>query len=156
MLNVNEHAISDLAWAAGFIDGDGVVSVYRRKDRGKEFRVVVRAMNCNRLALDRLRNLFGGTVHPMLKAETAKLRGWKPSFYWAASDRIAERAIRGMMPFLVLKRRQAELALEAQSLIGQTRLNQQHPQVNSLCTILEQMRELNKKGQRPLVVEKGQ
>src|SRR3990167_9877690 len=111
----NEQTVADLAWAAGFIDGDGVISMYQRKDRRNEFRVVVRAMNTNRLALDKLHGMFGGSVHPMINALDARARGWKPSFYWSASDRKAEAAIRSLLPFLLLKRKQAALALRART-----------------------------------------
>ena len=79
----SEQTVTDLAWAAGFIDGDGVISMYKRADRPvNEYRVVVRAMNTNRLALDKLKGMFGGSVHVMTKASNT--HGWKPSFYWAA------------------------------------------------------------------------
>ena len=132
----DEHSVTDLAWAAGFIDGDGVISMYKRKDRRQEFRVVVRAMNTNRIALDKLHVMFGGSVHPMINAEDACARGWKPSFYWSAGDCKAEQAIKLIAPFLVLKREQAALALRARdkSFSG------------SLDAMLLEFRRLNRKG----------
>ena len=144
----NEHAISDLAWAAGFIDGDGMISVYQRSDRHNEFMVIIRAMNVNRIALDKLQAMFGGTVNTMHTAEKCRPRGWKPSFYWSASHSTAELAIRWVMPFLVLKRPQAELALEARSLVGQKWVKRSADQIRSLGSVCDRMRELNKRGQR--------
>jgi hypothetical protein len=56
----NELPVSDLAWAAGFIDGEGTISVYSRADRVGEFKVLLQAVNTNRTALDRLQSMFGG------------------------------------------------------------------------------------------------
>lgn len=141
----DEHTVTDLAWAAGFIDGDGVISVYQRTDRNRGFSVVVRAMNTNRLALEKLHSMFGGTIHVMTKANNT--HGWKPSFYWAASDRTAEVAIRGLLPFLLLKRPQAELALEARSFVDPVgRGKRNESQLQSLKLICNQFRELNMKG----------
>lgn len=141
----NEHSVTDLAWAAGFIDGDGVISAYQRSDRNNGFAVVVRAMNTNRLALDKLQGMFGGTVHTMTKATNT--HGWKPSFYWAASDRTAEVAIRGLLPYLILKRPQAELALEARSFVGPVgRGKRSESQLQSLAAICSRFRALNMKG----------
>ena len=131
----SEQTVTDLAWAAGFIDGDGVISMYKRADRPvNEYRVVVRAMNTNRLALDKLKGMFGGSVHVMTKASNT--HGWKPSFYWSASDCKAEKAIRLLSPFLVLKREQASLALRARDEGASVRLD----------AMLLEFRRLNRKG----------
>ena len=139
-----ELPVSDLAWAAGFIDGEGTISVYGRSDRINEFRVTIQAVNTKRAALEKLQGMFGGTVHDMHRVTPGK--NWKPSFYWTLSYEKAAAAIRLLLPFLVIKRPQAELALEARAFVGQPGRKRGESQVQSLRAISNRFRALNLKG----------
>lgn len=141
----DELPVSDLAWAAGFIDGEGTISLYGRSDRLREYRVTVTAVNTNRIALDRLRAMFGGTVHLMHKDTPG--RNWKPSFYWAISYGKAAEAIKLLLPFLLLKRPQAELALEARTHVGcESGRKRSESRMQALQAICNRFRSLNRKG----------
>jgi hypothetical protein len=55
-------SVPDLAWAAGFLEGEGNFSVNNRKLPKKSISQVVRATQKNLEPLFRLQRLFGGTI----------------------------------------------------------------------------------------------
>jgi len=108
---VKVYLKTDLAWAAGFIDGEGSFFIGRtRQGRWSYFRVQLKVTQCHEESLRKLQHMFGGYVYPEKKVYSVltKRPGWK----WIAADKYAERAARLTLPFLVVKRAQAELLLE--------------------------------------------
>ena len=104
-----------LAWAAGFFDGEGcVLLVTRTRGRCTEVRLQITAVNTDIRPLHRFRELFGGSIqvvqHPGNK------HGYKPSWAWVAAHRIAENALQAMLPWLLVKREQAIIALLARAI----------------------------------------
>lgn len=106
----------DLAYAAGVVDSDGYIGVHRsdyakrvRKDAGQVVyipRVQVKQVTLE--AVDLLHSLFGG--HRYDGKPTAK-RG-KPLLVWAVHSRMAGVVCEALLPYLRIKRRQAENAIE--------------------------------------------
>lgn len=64
---------------------------------------------------------FGGTLQLRNRQEQRrrKSNGWKPNYYWVATSQQAHNAIKVLLPFLRIKRRQAELCLELQDSINE-------------------------------------
>lgn len=105
---------ADAAWVAGFFDGEGSISVGFRKpkkNRSGWFALQVSITNTHRGALERVKAEFGGclTTRPPYP-------GRRQIHQWRITDRAAERFLRGIVEYLVIKRPQAELALEFRGL----------------------------------------
>ena len=143
-IDFNLWSIEDKAWAAGFIDGDGMISFYRRRDRRQEFYIQVSATNTNRAPLEKLQLMFGGSICSMHKPKAS--RKWKESWYWIVARGTAERVIHVLMPFLVAKHPQAALALKARELVVKRGQRRSPEKISELRCIEEEFRNLNRKG----------
>lgn len=103
-----------LRYIAGFFDGEGCISLTRRpeiRDGGQGW-VCLRATVCNTrpLVIDEIHRRFGGS-----RAVSLPDKHRKQALYRVVmSDRQAERFLACILPYLVVKRAQAELALEIQ------------------------------------------
>lgn len=101
---LNEYKI---AYFAGFFDGEGSISVVRNRAGSKTYQLVCVVANTDSRPLTLLRDTFGGYLskpHP-------RQPGQKSVYNWRASDRIAEGFLTTVLPFLILKKDRAELAL---------------------------------------------
>lgn len=99
---------TDLAYAAGFIDGEGsFFSVGKRRADGTvRLRPAISASNCQRAAIDKLVEMFGGSVYCKPQRGTRR-EIWE----WRVTGERARAAALAVLPFLVLKRPQAEIVL---------------------------------------------
>jgi hypothetical protein len=105
-----------IIWAAGFVDGEGCISVNRQKmkrasKKGIKFRdaftLGFAVTQKVKEPLEILHNMFGGHLFPY------KLRGvtyWR----WQHWSNGAKLAIEKLLPYLVVKRRIAELGVRFQ------------------------------------------
>lgn len=107
----------ELAWAAGFFDGEGYVVVQKRshpKYTGYYLRIGI-----NHVAPEPLlefQRLFGGSIE---KQNMEKVIGnRKPRHRWVASTSNAAEVLKQLMPFLHNKNKVAALALDFQQTIG--------------------------------------
>lgn len=103
----------DLRYIAGFLDADGCVAIARYQKPGSihtRYQPRVTATNCDRRIPDALQKMFGGSVHKT-KVTTAKHRA---TYNWIAVSKTATDFIEAIYPFLVVKKKQAELALKLQ------------------------------------------
>lgn len=91
---------ANLAYCAGFVDGEGCVVVSLNGSVG------VRVINTGLPSLKKLQEVLGGTIHPR------KQRANKKQFYWAAYGEDAVKALLSMLPFMIEKAEQARLALD--------------------------------------------
>jgi len=105
---------TDIAWAAGFFDGEGTVDIakrinywVRKSDNTKqsyEYYVLrVRASQVDLEPLIKLQNWFGGSINKRDKQGVAS---------WEAQGPKAEIFLEGVLPYLTVKKIQASLALE--------------------------------------------
>lgn len=93
-----------LAWAAGFIDGEGCVSILT--DR-KNYACLIDVGQVNKHPLTILAGLFGGTVRHC----PSKYGGhWAWRVYGPKASIAAQR----LLPYLIGKKRQAEILIEFQ------------------------------------------
>lgn len=114
----------DYAWAAGFFDGEGCVYIDRRKSAG--MRAESHSLHLSvgqkvKQPLELLVRLFGGSI----RQDTLIYR-------WHVSGPTAANALRFMLPYLTLKKPQAELGLLFQS--------QKHQGNNTLTEVQLQSR----------------
>jgi hypothetical protein len=99
----------DLSYLAGFFDGEGSI-VIRANDHTIYLQVNVTQTDPRPLQL--YVDLFGGRVSKMHDKSY-----WKKSYIWQISSHKAAAALEKMLPYLTVKKAQAELALEFQKLI---------------------------------------
>ena len=106
---------TDLAWAAGFVDGEGCISTpVRRRDRNRrDYSLSLYVGQVDPRPLQRLQGYFGGTV-----VSRASWGRGRPIFMWRVSGTTAEAALRTLLPHLMVKAEQARLALELRDLIS--------------------------------------
>lgn len=112
-----------LAWAAGFIDGDGFITVQdqERPVNGKAYRrQCIRVGCCQALEkpLKELQQLFGGSIRIKNCGPNRERYKRKTQYIWTISTCIAATALKEMLPFLVHKKEVALLALDLQETMG--------------------------------------
>lgn len=109
---------TDIAWAAGIIDGEGCIYIGRQQ--GGTFgrvnvshRMYVKVTMCHRPTLEALRAIFGmGSVHHQDKATERR----NDSYSWWVGARQAEQLLLWVRPYLVTKAIEADIALEFMAL----------------------------------------
>lgn len=106
---------TDLAWAAGFFDGEGYVTIGRRNHKGYIGHYL--RVGVNHVAPEpivKLHELFGGKVE-----YTDKVVGnRKPRYRWILNTRAANEFLTTIKPYLINKIKEAELADTFQSSIN--------------------------------------
>jgi hypothetical protein len=109
------HNPVDLAYAAGFFDGEGAVSILRvrarRSGKGRDiYKVLVIVVNTNRPVLERFQGQFGGKLYK--SNFKTKPTYWRPLFQWHLWGEDCERFLRDLRPNLFIKGALADSALE--------------------------------------------
>jgi len=93
-------SLTDVAWAAGFFDGEGHIGLERRNDRRGQIYLRLTTTQKTPEALRRLQKLFGGRVfydHHVWRHRIERCH--------------ARRMLEALMPFLAVKRGRAEEVL---------------------------------------------
>lgn len=110
--------MEDLIYLAGFFDGEGNIDCSHHKptyaNRYGQYALQVRVAQVNKWILDELSNSFGGKVVPCRRKHSK----YKIMWHWLLSSKTAANLLEAMLPYLRLKRGEAEAAIEFQSLIG--------------------------------------
>jgi hypothetical protein len=96
--------MSDLAYFAGFFDGEGTVSITPAPHHTLQVSVANTDGSVCLLFKDR----FRGSVTTQ---QDGRRPEWKPCFHWTTRAQMAEDFVRAVLPWLVVKRVHAELAL---------------------------------------------
>jgi hypothetical protein len=91
-----------LAWAAGFIDGEGCISIYHQRG----YYLVLTVSQKSKKPLLELQKIFGGKLYNVRN---------KKYWMWTLWGENAVPALVEMLPFLVLKKEQAKLAIKFQT-----------------------------------------
>ena len=98
---------TDLAWAAGFIDGEGTVVVVHRKDDDSFGLRLVVSQTVER-PLQTLKDMFGGSVY---QRKDNRKESYKTLWTWQAAGQTAQETLKAIYPFLQVKSHQAAIAL---------------------------------------------
>lgn len=96
---------TELAYLAGFFDGEGCIRIKKAYNRSKACWITVQISNADRLVLERYEKLFGGSVFT---------RGHSTNFQmymYESSSTEAVDFLKSMIGYLRGKRKQAEYAL---------------------------------------------
>ncbi len=113
----------DLAWAAGFIDGDGSIAIARdwpsRRMVNPHHSLFVRVGNTDLAVLEELQRIFGvGSIFQQDKRKHPDSYNHLPFYSWTVRSLQAAKILVGVFPFLRVKKRQAEEALDFAVLSG--------------------------------------
>lgn len=118
-VQAKDHDVATLAYAAGIIDGEGTLYIKRDKRRnqaGEErvsHHVHIAVKMCDEGVLKWLHETFGGGMAPV-----KHVPGKRPLFRWEiASDR-SFAFLMSIRPYMRVKARQADLALDFENLRG--------------------------------------
>lgn len=110
-----------LAYCAGIIDGEGYIEIKRdepRRDRKTpSFHARVTVRMVQREAVDFLASTLGGNVRP----HAASRENGRPLVSWNVTDAHAERVLRAVLPYLRVKRANAEVVLALRALQAEGR-----------------------------------
>lgn len=99
-----------VAWAAGITDGEGCIALSRDKlsDTAESYSLRVSVSNTDPKMLDKLKAMFGGVISKHgRKAKAHYLDQW----CWRVGSKQAANFLQQVLPWLVTKRSQAELAI---------------------------------------------
>jgi hypothetical protein len=103
----------DLAYLAGVMDSDGSFSIgidtwrVRTLARSPAYQEITAIAQCEPQAIQLLKELFGGCV----SFQKARGPNRRPMLRWQATNKVAIGAVLKLLPFLRIKRRQAEILL---------------------------------------------
>jgi hypothetical protein len=97
-----------LIYCAGFMDGEGHIRICQHSKRVR-YMLQISAVQATPQPLDFFVDLFGGTVSKRFTIYRGKP---KAMFTWQCSSKAAEEALEMMLPYLVVKKDEALLALE--------------------------------------------
>lgn len=101
---------TDLAWAAGFIDGEGCISIMQ--DRGR-YTAVINVGQVSRMPLDKLQGILGGSVGPIRDSKGGH-------FQWRVYADNAAGVAEKVLPYLCNKAEEAIFLLRFQGTKGHT------------------------------------
>ncbi len=117
-------ANTDWARLAAFIDGEGCIhsalTVHKPSVKWKNSRthyeyIKITVTNTDPRLSQWIVNTFGGGNIQHHTNNKRKNTNWKSCFFWSVSSEKAAAILRGVMPYLLLKKDQAEIALVIQS-----------------------------------------
>lgn len=96
---------SDLAYLAGFIDGEGCFSTH---DNGRGYLALdLRVVNTNLQVLEWIKKTFGGSI----QNKPPQNPNWKRAYFWMLTQKGLRVLIPQLLPHLKVKREQAICAL---------------------------------------------
>ena len=139
-----------LEYIAGFIDGEGCITLTKRhKKRSNgavhvEYQPVLVIVNTNRPILEEMQRVIGGSVVLVSKGDAR----CKTSYALRLGNRQCYDAIKELRAFLILKRQQANLVLKYRQMKGMLRYGElQDPgTVAMFDRLLAEFRDLNHRG----------
>jgi hypothetical protein len=105
-----------IAWAAGFLDGEGCFALSKNSGKGCHETTkspVLHASQTRTVPLDRLVELFGGTVRPFRVTSAGSL-----SYQWCLTGSQLVPILEELIPHLVLKQGEARAVLAYAKTIG--------------------------------------
>jgi hypothetical protein len=148
---VNKKIISEIDWArlAAYIDGEGCIRIDLQnppEDSGFTPRhlLEVRVYNCDPRLVLWCRDTFGGgNVKPVRKNPKP---GHKQELVWYVGADQAGKILESCLPYFILKREQAEIALALRQLVGKRGTRTSAELYASREALRIQMSTLNRRG----------
>lgn len=145
ILSKKKHSITDLAYMAGIVDGEGSISLSmvgtKNNRRGPLHTLQMCIVNCNEDLLDWCMDRFTGKLYAR-----KIIPGRKPCFTLRYERLLAEFILQRILPYMIVKKTRAEIALR----FCETFTSRQDPitdekwEIRTQC--YEEMQSLNKFG----------
>jgi hypothetical protein len=115
--------VSQIDWArlAAYIDGEGCILIAKRqcKDWPRPYLYLdVRVTGTDPRLIEWCKDNFGGSVHTSQHHHSNPKGNWAPCFYWVVGCRQANHILENCLPYFIIKREQAEVALAFQRTLG--------------------------------------
>lgn len=105
----------DLAYFAGFIDGEGYIGI-NKQGRRNAYRLELRVGSTNLWILQLMKMRFGGWVYLTNNNWTkSKYPNAKDFWVWVIYSRQANELLKELLPYLKLKKAEAEIAIDYQA-----------------------------------------
>ena len=132
--------VRDLAWAAGIIDGEGCITLYKsRTNTGTAYVMKMTVTNTSMSMLQRLQTLFAcGYIGYKCRYSLRH----KPCAIWEVTTKNAEQVLRLIQPYLFVKAEECQLALLSRTLINPHGSNKRNENRVALDRLLLRMKEL--------------
>lgn len=142
----------DIAWMAGFFDGDGSVGAYRYNSNGyirkKNVELRVAVVSIYKPIIEHIQSMFGGTTYEDKSSahDSRYYRVWR----WYMHSNKASRFLKTILPYLVVKREQAELSIQLQRHVNLRNYAKQE-ELRKQITYISHNREIPVKRCEPLI-----
>ena len=98
----------ELAYIAGFFDGEGTITIARNNKHSTSFFSSCGISQVDRQPLDFIASVFGGSVYP-------KNTKHKSQWTWSSSTRYTLIFLNTIYPYLIIKKKQARVAISFQT-----------------------------------------
>ncbi len=102
-----------LSYLAGIFDGEGCVCITKKRIKGcinPGYEVSLQVQMCDEAIPRLFQNVFGGSLlKHSYKGEGKEL--WRPKWHWRIDSQQTAPIMRELMPYVILKRPQFEVAL---------------------------------------------
>lgn len=117
-----------LAWAAGFIDGDGFITVQNRTTKHKDkvyqsHYLRLGACQASLVPLKELQSLFGGSIREKNSGPNKEGYKRKTQWVWTLSTQQAANALEQLLPYLIHKKEVALLGLDFAKTMSKVKTN---------------------------------
>jgi hypothetical protein len=140
------------AYLAGIIDGEGCIGIGKRGRNRKYIIATLQVSNTDYRLLEWLQHYYGGGIYSYNHDNTI-LRGRKPTYIWSLAADKATNVIIDALPYLIIKREQAELVLSIprreiyrDTVNGRIRVQMTEEDFFENERLFAEMRQLNKRG----------
>lgn len=136
----------ELAWCAGFFDGEGYVTIQRRqvKYKDKIYQGHYLRIGINHVApepLLEMQRMFGGKIEKQNPDKVVGNR--KPRHRWTLSTETAKTALIRMMPYFKNKNKAAELGLKLQETMQSNKKTVSEDLLNYRDYLKQELQKLN-------------
>lgn len=105
------YNLEDVIYLAGFLDGEGCISIFRlktSKGANRAFGLLLQVTNTNESVMQWLHTTFGGSTYRTGPTRPRCAAQWK----WHVCGETAEAVIKAVHPYLKIKKPEAIIALK--------------------------------------------
>jgi hypothetical protein len=138
---------TERAYLAGIIDGEGTITPVVAGKRYEYPDVRIAVYGTDQRLLDWIKFRFGGRTSAFQRKECPT---HKAMLTWVVTTHRCRAIIEAVLPYLVIKRRQAELLIEFDSLRGRPGVRLDEKTIQRRQEIIDELRLLNSRGRKKL------
>ena len=142
----------DLAWCAGFFDGEGWITIQRRNQKYKDkvYESLYLRIGINHVApepLHEINRVLGGKLRFDENSPSCSKDGFtrKPRYSWTSSCNEAKEILIQLMPYFKNKTKVAELGIEFQSTMSTDKIKTPDDVLTYRALLKQQISNLNAK-----------